>query len=83
MSIAREFPDPDLVEQGRRYASRRDDLVAHGVDPRDLLVPVAPEGGQTPAHVVDADEVADATVAAGCECQTCRDLRALPPGEHT
>lgn len=31
-----------LHEQGRRLASQRDDLIAAGVDPADLLVPLAP-----------------------------------------
>lgn len=32
----------DLMENGRRLASERDDLIASGVDPADLLVPKAP-----------------------------------------
>lgn len=31
-----------LVEQGRRLASERDDLITSGVDPADLLIPRAP-----------------------------------------
>jgi hypothetical protein len=39
------MPDQDidaaeLREDGRRLASRRDDLIAHGVDPVDLLIPL-------------------------------------------
>ncbi|GAA4075602.1 hypothetical protein ACFFOS_27520 [Nocardioides kongjuensis] len=32
----------DLVEEGRRFASEREDLIAQGVDPADLLVPEVP-----------------------------------------
>jgi len=40
-----------LLEQGRRLASERDDLIARGVDPGELLVPLAPyqEEGDTDA----------------------------------
>jgi hypothetical protein len=31
------------LEGGRRLASRRDDLIAQGVNPDDLTVPLAPE----------------------------------------
>jgi hypothetical protein len=31
-------------EQGRRLAGQRDDLIAQGVDPADLLIPLAPRG---------------------------------------
>lgn len=42
------IPDPeeksdDAMEQGRRLASEREDLIAQGVDPADLLIPLAPE----------------------------------------
>jgi len=33
----------DLAEQGRRLASKRDDLIAAGVDPSDLLIPLHPQ----------------------------------------
>lgn len=32
----------DLMESGRRLASKRDDLIAAGIDPADLVVPLAP-----------------------------------------
>lgn len=32
----------DLLEEGRSLASRRDDLIAYGIDPALLLVPEAP-----------------------------------------
>lgn len=32
----------ELLEQGRRLASERDDLIAQGVNPSELLVPLAP-----------------------------------------
>lgn len=32
----------DLMENGRRLASERDDLIAAGVDPTELVVPLAP-----------------------------------------
>lgn len=35
-------PGP-LAEQGRRLASQRDDLIAAGVDPSALAVPIYPE----------------------------------------
>lgn len=38
---------PSLVEQGRRLASWRDDLIASGVDPSELIVPVAPDDTPT------------------------------------
>lgn len=31
-----------LLESGRQLASRRDDLIAQGVNPDDLVVPIAP-----------------------------------------
>lgn len=31
------------LEQGRRLASEREDLIADGIDPAELLIPVAPE----------------------------------------
>lgn len=31
-----------LMENGRRLASERDDLIAAGVDPAELAVPIAP-----------------------------------------
>lgn len=34
----------ELVEEGRRLASRRDDLIAAGVDPDLLEVPLSPSG---------------------------------------
>jgi hypothetical protein len=37
-------PD-DLLEQGRRLASQRDDLIAQGVDPSELEMPLAPPPG--------------------------------------
>lgn len=33
----------DLQEDGRRLASERDDLIAEGVNPADLLIPEYPE----------------------------------------
>lgn len=35
-----------LLEEGRRLATRRDDLIAAGVDPADLLIPLAPDADQ-------------------------------------
>lgn len=35
-------PEGLLLEQGRQLASERDDLIAKGVDPKDLLIPMAP-----------------------------------------
>jgi hypothetical protein len=32
-----------LREQGRQLASERDDLIAAGVDPSELAIPIAPE----------------------------------------
>jgi hypothetical protein len=34
----------ELREAGRMLASRRDDLIAQGADPRELRVPLAPDG---------------------------------------
>jgi len=40
---ADEHNDPaELAEEGRRLASRREDLIAQGVDPNDLEVPLHP-----------------------------------------
>lgn len=37
-------PKPDdLAEQGRQLASEREDLIAQGVDPSILAVPLCPE----------------------------------------
>lgn len=38
---------PNLLEQGRRLASERDDLIANGVDPSELHIPLAPPGEHT------------------------------------
>lgn len=35
-------PDPSLVEQGRRLASQREDLIAQGACPREVLIPLHP-----------------------------------------
>ena len=32
----------ELMEEGRRLASRRDDLIAAGADPAELLQPLTP-----------------------------------------
>ena len=40
---ALESGDPSLAEQGRQLASRRDDLIAAGVDPSRLEIPLHPE----------------------------------------
>lgn len=37
-----ETVDNDLLEEGRQLASERDDLIADGVDPAELKVPLAP-----------------------------------------
>ena len=34
--------DEDLLEEGRKLASQRDNLIAQGVDPADLAIPLAP-----------------------------------------
>jgi hypothetical protein len=38
--VARRLVGEPLHEQGRVLASRRDDLIAQGVDPRELEVPL-------------------------------------------
>lgn len=56
-------PSPaDLTEQGRRLASQRDDLIAQGVDPSDLAVPIAARAGAADPlrQAVEADRVIDA-----------------------
>jgi hypothetical protein len=40
----RDIDAAELREEGRRLASRRDDLIAHGVDPADLLIPMWCDG---------------------------------------
>lgn len=43
--IAESEQDPEyaaLAEQGRRSASERDDLIAAGVDPAELAIPIHP-----------------------------------------
>mgnify|MGYP006316575597 FL=1 len=37
-----EQPADDLAEQGRKLASARDDLIAQGFDPADLILPLYP-----------------------------------------
>ena len=37
-----EQPADDLAEQGRKLASARDDLIAQGFDPADLIMPLYP-----------------------------------------
>jgi hypothetical protein len=39
---SRHAPTGDLVEEGRRLASQREDLIAAGANPADLAVPLAP-----------------------------------------
>lgn len=38
-----------ILEAGRRLASERDDLIAQGVDPAELVVPIGPLTTQEPA----------------------------------
>jgi hypothetical protein len=35
-------------EAGRVLATRRDDLIAQGINPRELLIPLAPDEGRQP-----------------------------------
>lgn len=37
-----DFVYEDLTEQGRRLASEREDLIAAGADPQELVIPLAP-----------------------------------------
>lgn len=46
-----------FMEQGRQLASERDDLIAAGVDPDDLAVPIAP--AVPPGPVPDAPPTPD------------------------
>ncbi len=46
-------PSEDLLEKGRRLASWREDLIARGVDPRDLLVPISPSALAREATIGD------------------------------
>jgi hypothetical protein len=59
-------PD-DLAEQGRRLASEREDLVAQGVNPADLAVPLYP--GPVPGNVPDelSGRAAAAMYAVDCD----------------
>lgn len=41
-----EQPADDLAEQGRKLASARDDLIAQGFDPADLIMPLYPSGAR-------------------------------------
>jgi hypothetical protein len=36
------------VERGRRVASEREDLIAAGVDPSELVIPLAPDDPEEP-----------------------------------
>jgi len=48
---------PDLAEAGRLLASQRDDLIAQGVNPADLAVPICSTTSEivtTPAQVTDS-----------------------------
>lgn len=40
LDVAQRAGEVSLAEEGRRLASQRDDLIAAGADPRDLLVPL-------------------------------------------
>jgi hypothetical protein len=43
--VARRLLGEPLHEQGRVLASQRDDLIAQGVDPRELRIPLRPDPG--------------------------------------
>lgn len=71
--------EPDLMEEGRRLASQRDDLIAQGIDPAELAIPLAPgpagpldpdcRAGKHAACLGRAwDEEADEQVPCGCPC---------------
>lgn len=47
-----------LRENGRRLASERDDLIAAGVDPSELLIPLAPIDDEEGLGGTDADQAA-------------------------
>lgn len=55
-----------LTEQGRRLASERDDLIAQGVDPAELVVPLAPSSSATwPSSAAGYTKAIAAAGAAG------------------
>lgn len=61
---------PADAERGRRLASERDDLIAAGVDPGDLAVPVAP-GQLVSWRRDDSPEVCVAGMGPLCGCKAC------------
>lgn len=64
----------ELMEQGRRLASEREDLIAAGVDhPRNLLIPLAPDSATTAARVYPLRLV----IRELCPCLWHRLLRTL------
>lgn len=76
--------EPDLMEEGRRLASQRDDLIAQGIDPAELAIPLAPisagrldpdcRAGKHAACLGQAwDEAADRMVPCGCTCHTTKE----------
>lgn len=42
MTHTQSHQEEPLFEQGRRLARQREDLIAQGVDPSELLIPLAP-----------------------------------------
>lgn len=54
----------EFLENGRRLASERDDLIAAGVDPNDLVIPLAPIDDEEGLGGTDADQAAGWYVAA-------------------
>jgi len=75
---ARDDSLANLAEEGRLLASRREDLIARGVDPYDLAIPLHPEAPQG-ARDDEREALAGAVMTAmGCDqhedqgdCATC------------
>jgi hypothetical protein len=53
-----DAPDPD-AETGRRLASEREDLIAAGADPADLLIPIHPEDAVPECRQLICDQPAE------------------------
>lgn len=53
VAVATDVITAQLVEQGRQLASQREALIAVGIDPGELAVPIAPLTPDDPASTTD------------------------------
>jgi hypothetical protein len=59
--------EPSLAEQGRRLASEREDLIAAGADPRELLIPLHPHDARPTVPAAPPAGVGTSEAATGAQ----------------